>query len=126
MATRIYTKVSGTVGVTPSTWNFAAQINPVTVPRAPTKNYGSAMTSKTEAISTTSPHNDAFGRTIYGPLETQTISGTIKGQMRGSESNAGANAPLGLAVKLVQPGGAARSVLLAQTASESATAGHEF
>src|ERR1043166_2545424 len=126
MATRIYTKVSGTVGVTPSTWNFAAQINPVTVPGTTTKNDGSAMTSKTETISTTSPHNDAFGRTIYGPLETQTISGTIKGQMRGSESNAGANATLGLAVKLVQPGGTDRSVLLAQTASDSATAGHEL
>jgi hypothetical protein len=45
------------------------------------------MTAKTETISTTSPHADAFGRTILGPLAAQTISGTVNGQMRGSESN---------------------------------------
>lgn len=127
MATRIYTKVSGTVGVTPSTWNFAAQINPVTVPGTLIKNDGSVMTSKAEATGTTSPTARAMGRTIIGPLAAQSIAGaTITGQMRGSEDNIGANATLALAVKLVQPDGTDRAVLLAQTASDAATAGNEL
>src|SRR5262245_58984944 len=126
MATRIYTKVSGSVGVTPSTWNFANQINPVTVPGTVTKNDGSAMTSKTEATGTTNPTARAMGRTVIGPLGAQTISGTVKGQMRGSENNAGANATPALAIKIIKPDGTDRGVLLAQTASDSATAGHEF
>jgi hypothetical protein len=126
MATRIYTKVSGAVGVTPSTWNFANQINPVTVPGTTTKNDGSAMTTKSEVTGTTSPIAKAMGRTVIGPLTTQTISGTVKAQMRGDESNAGANATLALAIKIIKPDGTDRGVLLAQTASDAATAGHEL
>jgi hypothetical protein len=126
MATRIYTDSSGSVGVTPSTWNFAEQVNPVTVPGTLVLNTGTVMTSKTEATSGTSPNARALGRTIVGPLAAQTISGTVKGQMRAAESNSGANATLALAIKLVQPNGTDRAVLLAQTASDSATAGHEL
>jgi hypothetical protein len=126
MATRIYTKVSGAVGVTPSTWNFANQINPVTVPGTLAKNDGSAMTSKTEAtgIATIA---QAMGRTIIGPLAAQSIAGSISGQMRAMQNNNGASGTLAMAVKIVQPGGADRAVLLAQTASDAATsAPHEF
>ncbi len=126
MATRIYTQSSGAVGVTPSTWNFASQISPVTVPGTTTKNTGSAMTSTSQASSATSPHADALGRTVIGPLAAQTISGTIKAQMRGSESNAGANATLALAVKIIKPDGTDRAVLLAQTASDSSAAPNEL
>lgn len=126
MATRVYTESSGSVGVTPSTWNFANQVNPVTVPGTLTQNTGAAMTSKTEATGLTSGAARAMGRTILGPLAAQTISGTVKGQMRGQESSIVADATPAMAVKLVQPSGADRAVLLAQTASDSATAGNEF
>lgn len=126
MATRIYTQSSGAVGVTPSTWNFANQINPVTVPGTTTQNTGSTLTSKTEATGTTSPTARAMGRTVIGPLSAQTISGTIKGQMRGSENNTGANATLAIAVKIVQSGGSDRAVLLAQTASDATNTSWEF
>jgi hypothetical protein len=76
------------------------------------------MTSKTEATGNTSPTVRAMGRTVIGPLKAQTIAGTIKGQMRCSENNAGANATLGIAVKLVQSNGTDRSVLLDQTAAD--------
>jgi hypothetical protein len=126
VATRVYTESSGSVGVTPNTWNFAIQINPVTVPGTLAKNTGSAMTSKVEATGTTNPTHRAMGRTIIGPLAAKTITGDIKGQMRGEESNAGANATLAIAVKIVTPAGVDRAVLLAQTASDSATVPFEL
>lgn len=126
MATRVYVRSEGTPDITPSSWNFTNQINPVSLPGTLIKNSGSPMTSKTEATGTTNPTARAMGRTIIGPLKAQTINGTIKGQMRGSESNAGANATLALAVKVIQPDGTDRGVLLAQTASDSATAGNEL
>jgi hypothetical protein len=126
MATRIYVRSEGTPDITPSSWNFAVQINPVSLPGTLVKNSGSAMTSKTEATGTTNPTARAMGRTIIGPLKAQTINGSVKGQMRGSESNAGANATLAMAVKVIKPDGTDRGVLLAQTASDSATAGNEL
>lgn len=125
MATRIYLPSTGSAPVTPSTWNFGAQINPVTLAGVRTK-ITSAMTSKTEATGTTNPTARAMMRHVIGPLVGQTINGTVKGQMRGQESNAGANATLALAIKIIKPDGTDRAVLLAQTASDSATAGHEL
>lgn len=126
MATRVYVRSEGTPDITPSSWNFANQINPVSLPGTLIKNTGSAMTSKTEATGTTNPTARAMGRTIIGPLKAQTINGTVKGQMRGQESNAGANATLALAIKIIKPDGTDRGVLLAQTASDAATAGNEL
>lgn len=119
MATRIYLPSSGSAPVTPSTWNFGAQINPLTFEGVKTK-IASAMTSKLEATGTTNPTARAMLRYVIGPLADQTISGSAKGQMRGLESNAGANASLAIAIKIIQPGGADRAVLLAQTAGDSA------
>jgi len=90
----------------------------VTVPGTIVQNTGSALTSKTEATGTTIPTFRAMGRTIIGPLAAQTISGTIKGQMRCAESNGGANATLMVAAKIVQPGGSDRGVLLARSAAD--------
>jgi hypothetical protein len=126
VATRIYTASSGTPGVTPSTWAFTDQINPVTLPGTTTRNTGSAMTSKTEATGTINPTFRAMGRTVWGPLAAQTISGTVSGQMRGLQSHSSANTTPALAIKLVQPTGADRGVLLAQTASDNPNAGWEF
>ena len=126
MATRVYTESSGTPAVTPSAWEFPNQINPVTLPGTLTQNTGAVMTSKTEPTGTTSPIFRAMGRTILGPLAAGTISGTAKGQMRGQESNAGANASLAVAIKLVQPDGTDRGIILAPSAADAATAGNEL
>jgi hypothetical protein len=125
MATRVYLPSSGAAPVTPSTWNFANQINPLTFAGSLTKT-SSTMTTKTEATGTTSPTARAMLRYVIGPLEAQTIAGTVSGQIRGVESNAGANASPALAVKIIQPGGADRATLLAQTAGDSAAVGVEF
>jgi hypothetical protein len=125
VATRIYLPSSGSAAVTPSTWNFANQINPLTFAGSRTKT-ASALTTKLEATGTTNPTARAMLRYVIGPLEGQSITGTVKGQMLALESNAGANASLALAVKIIQPDGTDRAVLLAQTAGDSAAGGVEL
>lgn len=126
MARRLYCLSSGSAAVTPADWEFANQINPLTLPGTLVKNTGSAMTTKTEATGTTNPTLRAMFRWVFGPLKAQTISGTVKGNMRGSESNAGANATPALAIKIIKPDGTDRAILLAPVASDSATSGHEY
>lgn len=125
MATRLYLPSSGEAGITPTAWNFAAQINPVTL-ACHRSRINSPMISKREATGTTNPTARAMGRHVFGPLAEQTISGTVKGQMRGLESDAGADATLALAVKIIKPDGTDRAVLLAQAASDSSASPHEL
>jgi hypothetical protein len=65
-------------------------------------------------------------RYVIGPLAAVQITGTVKAVMRCSEANAGANATMSIAVKIIQPGGADRSVLLAATASDLGGSVQEF
>jgi hypothetical protein len=65
-------------------------------------------------------------RYVIGPLDAVTISGTVNLVMRCSEANGNANATMSLAVKIIQPGGADRSVLLAAGASDSASSPYEY
>ena len=117
MATRIYLPSSGAAPVTPSTWNFPNQINQLTFAGLLAK-INSTMTTKLEATGTTSPIFRAMFRWVIGPLAAVQISGTVNLCMRGMESNAGANASLAIAIKIIQSGGADRSVLLAYTAAD--------
>jgi hypothetical protein len=125
MSTRIYLPSSGAAPVTPSTWNFANQINPLTFKGVLTKIL-SAMTTKLEATGTTSPIAKAMLRYVIGPLGAQSISGTVHLQMRAMESNALANATFAIAVKIIKPDGTDRAVLLAQTASDLASSPYEL
>jgi len=125
MTTRIYLSSSGAAPVTPLTWNFANQINPLTFLGLLTK-INSAMTSKLEATGTVSPIAKAMLRYVVGPLSAQNISGTVKLQMRALESNGLANATFAIAVKIIKPDGSDRAVLLAQTASDLASSPYEF
>ncbi len=126
MPTRIYFLSSGEAAVTPSTWAFSAQIAAPDTFAGVTTPIASAMTSRTGATGTTSPIHRAMGRHVIGPLQAQTISGTVKGQMRGSENNAGANGTLAIAIKIITPAGADRGVLLAATASTGTATPPEF
>jgi len=125
MTTRIYLPSSGAAPVTPQTWNFANQINPLTFAGVLAK-INSAMTSRLQATGTTSPTAKAMLRYVVGPLSAQNISGTVKLQMRAMESNAGANATHAIAVKIIKPDGSDRAVLLAQTAADLASSPYEF
>jgi len=125
MATRIYLPSSGNPPVTPSTWNFPNQINPLTFAGVTTR-IGSALTTKTEATGTVSPTFRAMLRYVIGPLAAQSISGTVNLVMRAYESNTGANATMAIAVKIIKPDGSDRAVLLGYIASDSATSPYEF
>ena len=125
MATKIYLPSSGSAAVTPSTWIFTNQINPLTFAGVITP-ISSAMTTKLEATGTTSPITRAMLRYVIGPLAAQSISGTVRMVMSAMESNAGANATLAMAAKIIQSGGADRATLLAVTASDSTASPYEF
>jgi hypothetical protein len=122
----LYLPSTGSAPVTPSTWNHTNQASTTyTLPgmRWPT---GSALTSRTTATGTTNPYTRAVMRYVWGPLAAVAISGTINVVMRCSESSGSANSTMSCAVKLIQPGGADRSVLLAAIASDLASTPQEF
>lgn len=127
MATRIYLPSSGAAPVTPQTWNFANQINPLTFAGVLAK-INSAMASKLEATGTVSPIARAMLRYVIGPLSAQNflVTDTARLQMRALESNSLANATFAIAVKIIKPDGTDRAVLLAQTASDLASSPYEF
>jgi len=121
MATRIYFPSSGAAPVTPSTWLFTSQIAAPVTFKAVTAKSATALTDVNGATSTTSPILRGIGRWVIGPLAAVQISGTIKGQFRCAENNAGASATLAVAIKIIQPNGADRSTLLSPVASDLAT-----
>ena len=126
MSTRIYLPSSGTAPVTPSTWNFPYQVTTTyTLPGVMTKGT-TALTTRTSATGTTSPKLWGVMRYVIGPLSAQSIAGTVNLAMMCKESNAGADTTLAIAVKIIQPGGADRAVLLAAVGSDSAASPQEM
>lgn len=119
MATRIYLPSTGAAPVSPafgssggSAWGQTTSADRL---RGVTTKIASAMASKTTA-------NSGVVQTILnrqyviGPLAGSTISGTFKGQLRGSESNAGMDATCAIAIRVVKPDLSDRGVCLAITA----------
>lgn len=125
MATRIYFPGSIPAGLQPSSWS--AGWNATT---ADTNTFGALTTllsSDTGAnfatgqATGTNPNTVAARRYITRPLSAQTISGTVKGQMRVAEGAATDDRTLAVAIKAVTSAGADRGVLLAVSASDTAT-----
>ena len=121
-ATRIYLPSSGAAPVTPSTWNHANQAASTYTCAGVLTKGSTAMTSRTTASGTTNPYTRAVMRYVIGPLADVEISGTVNAVMRASEANGDANATMSIAVKIIQPDGTDRSVLLAAIASDLAAA----
>jgi len=125
MAILIYLPSSGDAAVTPATWIFPNQINPLTFAGVLERG-ATALTTKLEATGTTSPITKAMLRYVIGPLDGQSIAGTVRMVMKALESNAGANANLAMAIKIIKPDGSDRAVLLAVTSSDAASAPYEI
>ena len=121
MATRIYCPSSGTAPITPSTWNFPTQAATTYTYAGVLAKISSAFATRSGATGTTNPTYRGLLRYVIGPLAAQTIAGTVKGQMRCYESSTGANATRATAIKIVQPDGSDRAVLLAYTAADTFT-----
>jgi hypothetical protein len=118
MSTRLYLPSSGAAAVTPSTWNFPTQASTTYTYAAVKTKISSAFATRSGATGTTSPTYRGLLRYVIGPLSAVEISGTVNLCMRVYEGNSGANATLGIAVKIIQPDGSDRSVLLAYVASD--------
>lgn len=67
-------------------------------------------------------HFTSAARQVFGPLRAQTISGTVKGQIRPDETNSTDNYTVAIGIKVVQADGSDRGVLLAVTGSDDASA----
>ena len=107
--------------MTPSTWNFPTQATTTYTYAGSLSKLSTALATRSGATGTTNPTYRGIVRYVIGPLAAQTIAGTVKGQLRCFESNTGANATLATAIKIVQPDGSDRAVLLAYTAADTFT-----
>ncbi len=124
MATRFYLPNSGAAGVTPSSWsagwNDTSQESPGTYPLATTPtDTALATTADIETQSGAGANYIAVGRWVSEPLAAQTISGTIRGVIRGEQTDINGNACPAIAAKVVQSDGSDRAVLLAVAADTS-------
>jgi hypothetical protein len=128
MATRFYLQSTGSPALTPSTWsagwtNTAQAAGPF--PCSPTK-ASTAFAEETIAPVSGTPGFSASLRWVSAALAAQTISGTVKGVIRGYHDSNALNDMLAIAIKVVQSGGSDRGVLLAVTASDSTSTPPEF
>lgn len=125
MATRFYFPSTGSPDVTPDSWSAGWDKSDQGVGPFPlaTEKAATALTDTVSTASLTSPNPAmiAVGRWVSAPLAAQTISGTLTGVMRCFESSTATNATIALAVKVVQPDGSDRGVILAVTSSDSVT-----
>lgn len=124
MATRVRPASLITAPVTPSAWsggwNKTSGASTFGIALGKFSNAGGQSYQNT--ASGTSGHFTACGRFVSPPLKAQTISGTVKGQFLCSETASGDNYTLAVAIKVVQPDGSDRGVLLAVSASDDTSA----
>jgi hypothetical protein len=121
MTSRFYLSSSGAVNVTPSSWSSGWTVAAGTsLPLSkPKRDLSSALVIAGSGIS---GQKKSGARFVSTPLRAQTISGTVKGQIRCREANAADNYSLAFAIKIVKPDGTDRAVLLPVQADGSAPA----
>lgn len=128
MATRFYFEGSGTerFPVTPSSWSsgWNTTTGQTRLLSHSTRKRSGNATPVVNGNSVSGNFQSVW-RGVSHPLKAQTISGTIKGQIRCSQGTAAGDYTLAVAVKIIQPDGTDRAVLLAVTASDLPTS-HEM
>lgn len=122
MATRLYFSKETAAGVTPSGWSagWNKTTGVGTDREISTRKQidTSGLESITNAGVGTSGQFTALFRCVSPPMQAQTLSGSLKGQMLCSEAASGDNYTIALAVKVIQSGGSDRGVLVAVSASD--------
>lgn len=124
-AARLYLPASGAAAVSPSFssgWTNTASADRVAFS---TTKANTALADKT-VTNTTTAGTQVFASRMFvsAPLASQTISGTLRGVVRGLENNAGLNATLAVDARLVDGSGAdygTPKTLLAPAASDDVT-----
>jgi hypothetical protein len=122
MPTRLYLPSTGAAPISPSfgSWGQTTSADRIA---AVTSRISSAMTAKATAVSS-SIQTVLNRQYVYGPIAAGTISGTVKGQLRGWESAAAMDAVSAFTARVVDSGGSLRGTLLAITAP--ALSGNEY
>lgn len=83
---------------------------------------GTAMATKNPVGTAANPEFICNRQYISEPLQTQTISGTIKGQIRCIESAIGKNATVAIGIRVLAEDGSIRGTLLSPAASDNTAA----
>jgi len=116
--TRFYLPATGTAGLTPaisSTWNNTS--NNLVRPMATTTT-GTSMSSNTGSVPNVA--YTLFAQYVSEPLAAQTISGTVKGQIRSQLNNvSGATCSTAVTITVVNSSGTIVATLLNATAGNA-------
>lgn len=130
MATRFYLPSTGAAEVTPANDSWDKTTGAGAARKAVTARISSAMATVTNTKDSTTLHCSLIRQYVTGPLAAQTISGTVKGQMRCIESNGNFAACVAVSIRACsEDGGTIRSpALLAISNSDLYTSGtvHEM
>ena len=113
MATRLYLPYNVTAAISPAV-DAAWEKTSSTRYKASHLKLGTAAyeVSNYESVVTT-PYDTAVVQFVAGPLQAQTIDGTVKGQMLARESDAAADLCRAMVIRVVTPLGVTRGTLLA-------------
>lgn len=102
MVTRYYLPSSGAAEVSPAYTGDWDDTSVATQLKCSTSKIASAMTNFTGSTNASILSNEILlVQYVSDPIGQQTISGTVKGQIRCIESNASANAKIALCIKVV-------------------------
>src|SRR3972149_5036955 len=129
MPTRFYLPSTGTAGQTPTVLGGWTSSDPDFVRRViSTSKLSSAMADLIINDTTTTPEYIAIYQGISAPIVgNQTITGTIKGQIRCFENSTNYNGTLAIGVQVVSGDGTVqRGIALAVAASDSAASPYEL
>lgn len=128
MATRFYISASSSKSFTPtisptasSSWNVTSAM----VRRSGKTQYDGTATPFIDITSTskaTTPELHACVQVISDPLEAQTITGTLYGQIRALESATAGTGTVAIGARVISDAGTVRGTLLAISATTTATA----
>ena len=126
MATRFYLNnvTYGTsAAVNPSFMGWTSTASAVRLKAETIKHAGVAVTKTLNVLSGASEEFICFYQYVSNPLDAQTISGTLKGQLRCLESNVSANATVAVGVQVCsQDGTSITGTVLAISASDDTSA----
>lgn len=131
MATRFYFPNSGAAAVSPSFgtgWNDTSGGSPDRIALAKSHKNETAAT-KTETFNGSTPAFVLIRQFVSEPLADQTISGTVKGQLRGLTSQAAKLGTLAVAIRIVKNDGSDYGTvkdLLTPAASDQAATPPQF
>jgi hypothetical protein len=127
MATRFYFSRTTAPPVEPSNWNFPNLADSTISYAMNTSKSVWALATRTDNTGTTSPIYKGMVRYVSSrQLNNTLISGNVNLALRCREGQAGANATLAMAVKVIASNGADRAILLGYTASDNLTATYEM